>query len=278
VGFIRELPRDLMMAFHATLQELREADLFLHVVDASAEDVKRRMAAVRKVLDEIDLGETRELLVFNKVDRLPPGQGASLAELDTQEVADAGFFAVKVSVFPFQRFPGVDVILGPEMRSTGEVMGIGWSFGGARAKSMKAANYGLPRPGKAFLSVRDADKEELIPIARELIGRGYELVATVGTANFLNGRYIECKSVNKVMEGRPHIVDLIKNDEINFIVNTTEGAQAISDSFSIRREALQRKVSYTTTIAGGRATLRALDHEEDYTVHSLQQLHRGLEV
>jgi len=188
------------------------------------------------------------------------------------------FYSVKEAVFPFIKFPGVDPILGPEMRSTGEVMGIGWSFGGARAKSMKAANYGLPRPGKAFLSVRDADKEVLIPIARELIGRGYELVATAGTATFLNEHYIECESVNKVMEGRPHIVDLIKNDEINFIVNTTEGAQAISDSFSIRREALQRKVSYTTTIAGGRATLRALDHEEDYTVHSLQQLHKGLEV
>ncbi len=188
------------------------------------------------------------------------------------------FYSIKEAVFPFIKFPGVDPILGPEMRSTGEVMGIGWSFGGARAKSMKAANYGLPKPGKAFLSVRDADKDGLAPIARELIGRGYELVATAGTANFLNQHFIECASVNKVMEGRPHIVDLIKNDEINFIVNTTEGAQAISDSFSIRREALQRKVSYTSTISGGRATLRALDHEEDYTVHSLQQLHRGLEA
>jgi carbamoyl-phosphate synthase large subunit len=128
------------------------------------------------------------------------------------------------------------------------------------------------------LSVRDADKEVLTPIARELIGRGYRLVATIGTARFLNEHSIECESINKVMEGRPHVVDLIKNDEINFIVNTTEGAQAISDSFSIRREALQRKISYTTTIAGGSATLRALDHEEDYTVHSLQQLHRGLEA
>jgi carbamoyl-phosphate synthase large subunit len=176
------------------------------------------------------------------------------------------------------KFPGVDPILGPEMRSTGEVMGIGWSFGGARAKSMKAANYGLPPVGKAFLSVRDADKQVLVPIARELIGRGYQLVATNGTAEFLRKNSVDCESVNKVLEGRPHIVDLIKNDEIDFIVNTTEGAQAISDSFSIRREALQRKLSYTTTIAGGRATLRALDHENDYTVHSLQQLHRGLEA
>ncbi|MBT8040073.1 MAG: carbamoyl-phosphate synthase large subunit [Gammaproteobacteria bacterium] len=188
------------------------------------------------------------------------------------------FYSIKEAVFPFMKFPGVDPILGPEMRSTGEVMGIGWSFGGARAKSMMGAGYNLPKTGKAFLSVRDADKDVLLPIARELIGRGYSLVATHGTARFLNGNRIECEAVNKVIEGRPHIVDLIKNNEVNFIVNTTEGSQAIADSFSIRREALQRKVAYTTTIAGGRATLRALDHEYDYTVHSLQQIHRGLDA
>jgi len=204
--------------------------------------------------------------------------GKSLKEQGQIREIIPNFYSIKEAVFPFMKFPGVDPILGPEMRSTGEVMGIGWSFGGARAKSMKAASYGLPTIGKAFLSVRDADKQVLVPIARELIGRGYDLVATRGTASFLEENSIRCESVNKVLEGRPHVVDLIKNDEITFIVNTTEGAQAISDSFSIRREALQRKVSYTTTIAGGRATLRALDHENDYTVHSLQQLHRGLEA
>jgi carbamoyl-phosphate synthase large subunit len=204
--------------------------------------------------------------------------GKSLKEQGQTREIIPNFYSIKEAVFPFMKFPGVDPILGPEMRSTGEVMGIGWSFGGARAKSMKAASYGLPAVGKAFLSVRDADKQVLVPIARELIGRGYQLVATKGTAQFLRDNAVDCESVNKVMEGRPHIVDLIKNDEIDFIVNTTEGAQAISDSFSIRREALQRKLSYTTTIAGGRATLRALDHENDYTVHSLQQLHRGLET
>jgi carbamoyl-phosphate synthase large subunit len=204
--------------------------------------------------------------------------GKSLkVQKQTREIVP-NFYSIKEAVFPFMKFPGVDPILGPEMRSTGEVMGIGWSFGGARAKSMKAAGYRLPPVGKAFLSVRDADKQVLVPIARELIGRGFQLVATSGTARFLQENSIKCESVNKVMEGRPHIVDLIKNDEIKFIVNTTEGAQAIADSFSIRREALQRKVSYTTTIAGGRATLRALDHENDYTVHSLQQLHRGLDL
>jgi carbamoyl-phosphate synthase large subunit len=126
--------------------------------------------------------------------------------------------------------------------------------------------------------VRDADKEVLLPIARELIGRGFKLVATHGTCDFLVQKGVHCEAVNKVMEGRPHIVDLIKNNEINFIVNTTEGRQAIADSFSIRREALQRKVSYSTTIAGGQATLRALEHEKDYSVQSLQQLHLGLEV
>mgnify|MGYP005840295947 CR=1 FL=1 len=202
--------------------------------------------------------------------------GKTLEELGHTREIIPNFYSVKEAVFPFIKFPGVDPILGPEMRSTGEVMGIGWSFGSARAKSMKAANYALPRRGKAFLSVRDADKQLLPPIARELIGRGYELVATSGTARYLSEHDIECASINKVTEGRPHIVDLIKNGEISFIVNTTEGAQAIADSFSIRREALQRKVCCTTTIAGGEATLRALEHEEDYSVHSLQQLHRGL--
>jgi carbamoyl-phosphate synthase large subunit len=188
------------------------------------------------------------------------------------------FFSIKEAVLPFIKFPGVDPILGPEMRSTGEVMGIAWSFGGARAKSMKAAGLGLPKPGKAFLSVRDGDKPELLPIARELIGRGYELVATRGTAGFLKDEGVSCVSINKVAEGRPHILDLIKNNEIQFIVNTTEGRTAIRDSYSIRREALQRKISYSTTIAGAYATLRALDHENDFAVHSLQQLHRGLDL
>ena len=204
--------------------------------------------------------------------------GKTLKELGCLKEIIPNYYSIKEAVLPFMKFPGVDPILGPEMRSTGEVMGIGWSFGSARAKAMKAASYGLPKVGKAFLSVRDADKPVLVPLARELIGRGFKLVATSGTCRFLTQRSIPCEQVNKVQEGRPHVVDLIKNKEINFIINTTEGRQAIADSFSIRREALQRKVSYSTTIAGGQATLRALEHEEDYTVHSLQQLHRGLDV
>jgi len=202
--------------------------------------------------------------------------GKSLREQGYLKEIIPNYFSIKEAVLPFMKFPGVDPILGPEMRSTGEVMGVGWSFGEARAKAMKAASYGLPKVGKAFLSVRDADKEVLLPIARELIDRGFKLVATSGTCDFLLRNAVACEAVNKVQEGRPHVVDLIKNGEINFIVNTTEGRQAIADSFSIRREALQHKVSYSTTIAGGEATLRALEFKEDYSVQSLQQLHSGL--
>ncbi len=202
--------------------------------------------------------------------------GVSLAEQGRTVEVIPKFFSVKEVVFPFLKFPGVDPILGPEMRSTGEVMGVGRTFGGAMARAMRASNYGIPTPGKAFLSVRDADKESLPPIARDLTSRGYSLVATAGTCKYLREQGFYCEHVNKVMEGRPHIVDAMINDEIHFIINTTEGRQAISDSFSIRREALQRKVAYTTTIARGWATLQAIDHEHEFEVHCLQQLHKEL--
>jgi carbamoyl-phosphate synthase large subunit len=202
--------------------------------------------------------------------------GVSLKEQGCVTEVIPEFFSVKEVVFPFIKFPGVDPILGPEMRSTGEVMGVGRSFGGAMARAMRASNYGIPTPGKAFLSVRDADKESLPPIAEDLVRRGYSLVATDGTCRYLRGQGFYCEYVKKVMEGRPHIVDAMINDEIHFIINTTEGRQAIADSFSIRREALQRKVAYTTTIARGWATLQAIDHEHEYKVHCLQQLHEEL--
>jgi len=183
------------------------------------------------------------------------------------------FYSVKEAILPFLKFPGVDPILGPEMRSTGEVMGVGQSFGEACARAMKGAQYGIPRPGQAFLSVRDADKATVLPIAHELVDRNYSLIATGGTCKYLREKGLICERINKVDEGRPHIVDAIKNGEIEFIVNTTEGSQAIADSFSIRREALQYKVSYTTTIARGWATLQAIDHEFDPEVRSLQELH-----
>ncbi len=202
--------------------------------------------------------------------------GRSLASLGVTKEVIPNYFSVKEAIFPFLKFQNVDPILGPEMRSTGEVMGVGRSFGSAFARAHEAAGIKPPVLGKVFLSVRDADKELLLPIAREIIARGFSLVATSGTASYLSGHGLTCARINKVLEGRPHIVDLIKNDEIVYIVNTTEGKQAIADSFSIRREALQRHVTYSTTVAGARALVRSMDFRSDGAVHSLQELHKEL--
>ncbi|MEJ2388282.1 MAG: ATP-grasp domain-containing protein, partial [Chromatiaceae bacterium] len=181
-------------------------------------------------------------------------------------------YFVKEAVFPFIKFPGVDTVLAPEMKSTGEVMGVGDSFGQAYAKSQEAAGSLLPRKGKAMLSVRDADKPRLIRVAQDLLDLGFQLYGTHGTAAAVRGAGIPCEGVNKVKEGRPHIVDMIKNKEVSFIVNTTEGAQAIADSAEIRRAALQHKVSYTTTIAGAEATCLALKQSDAISVNRLQEL------
>ncbi|HVC16736.1 MAG TPA: carbamoyl-phosphate synthase large subunit [Rhodanobacter sp.] len=202
--------------------------------------------------------------------------GRSLASLGaTREVIPA-YYSVKEAIFPFLKFQNVDPILGPEMRSTGEVMGVGRSFGAAFARGHEAAGIKPPTVGKVFLSVRDADKDRLLPVAREVIARGFNLVATSGTASYLAEHGVVCERINKVLEGRPHIVDLIKNGEIVYIVNTTEGKQAIADSFSIRREALQHRVTYSTTVAGARALVHSLDFRSDDEVHSLQDLHKEL--
>ncbi len=187
-----------------------------------------------------------------------------------------GYYSVKEAVFPFIKLPGVDPLLGPEMKSTGEVMGLGLSFGEAFAKAQQAAGMALPRSGRAFISVRDADKEQAIGVARDLFDLGFELVATRGTAKALHEAGIACKVVNKVLEGQPHIVDMIKNDEIDLIINTTEGKQAIADSFTIRGSALQRKVAYTTTMAGAAATVMAIREGETGRVSRLQELHEEL--
>ncbi|MCC5809938.1 MAG: carbamoyl-phosphate synthase large subunit [Ectothiorhodospiraceae bacterium] len=200
--------------------------------------------------------------------------GQTLKQQGLEKEAVPQFYSVKEAVFPFIKFPGVDPILGPEMKSTGEVMGIGLSFGEAYAKSQLGAGVNLPRSGKVFISVRDADKPAAPDIARGLVDRGFELVATRGTAQVLEQAGIPCQPINKVREGRPHIVDAIKNDEIQLIINTTEGRQAIGDSYSIRREALHHKVSYTTTIAGARATVLALEHLDVTEVKRLQMLHK----
>ncbi len=183
------------------------------------------------------------------------------------------FYAVKLPVFPFIKFAGVDSILGPEMKSTGEVMGIAKRFGQAYAKAQRGAGADIKNRHRAFLSVRNEDKVRIGEIAKRLIDLGFEIIATRGTAAVIQAAGIDCEQVNKVAEGRPHIVDYIKNREIDFIVNTTDGKQAIQDSFSIRRNALQYKISYTTTLSGAQAACLAMKYEEREIVTKLQDLH-----
>ncbi len=186
------------------------------------------------------------------------------------------YFSVKEAVFPFIKFPEADPILGPEMKSTGEVMGTGHTFGEAYAKAQAASGVVLPTRGLCFISVRDRDKPAAVPLARMLIERGFEIAATGGTAQSLEESGIICRRVNKVREGRPHVVDMIKNDEVALIVNTTEGKQAVRESRSIRREAVARRVTYYTTVAAARATCDALDHLGDSDVNRLQDLHKEM--
>jgi len=192
----------------------------------------------------------------------------------TQEIVP-DYYSVKEAVFPFAKFQGVDPILGPEMKSTGEVMGVGETFGEAFGKSQLGAGDHLPESGLAFLSVRDVDKPMAIAVARELLELGFSLIATKGTASAMTDVGMTVQAINKVKEGRPHIVDLIKNGEISFIINTTEGAQAIADSYEIRRTALQYKVYNTTTIAGARACVAAVQSQRggQTSVNRLQTLH-----
>ncbi|MGD2112541.1 MAG: carbamoyl-phosphate synthase large subunit, partial [Gammaproteobacteria bacterium] len=202
--------------------------------------------------------------------------GKSLAQQGVTGMARPGYFSVKEAVFPFIKFQGVDPLLGPEMKSTGEVMGIGRTFGEAFAKSQMGAGNTVPAGGTAFLSVRKDDRAAAVQLASDLLSQGFRLVATRGTASAIRAEGIECDVVNKVTEGRPHIVDMIKNGQIDLIVNTTEGKQAIADSYTIRRSALQHKISYSTTLAGARATCMALDYLNTGSVNSLQDLHREM--
>jgi len=202
--------------------------------------------------------------------------GKSLASQGIRGEVIPRNFAVKESVFPFVKFPGVDPLLGPEMKSTGEVMGVGDTFGKAFAKAQLGAGMNLPRSGRVFLSVKEPDRDYAVELGRDLTERGFIVIATHGTGAALQQAGIACKLVNKVCEGRPHIVDMIKNEEINLIINTTEGKKSIADSYTIRASALQHKVSYTTTIAGARATIRALDHLDDTEVNRLQDLHASI--
>jgi carbamoyl-phosphate synthase large subunit len=188
------------------------------------------------------------------------------------------YFSVKESVFPFIKFPDADPILGPEMKSTGEVMGTGRSFGEAYAKAQLASGVVLPRRGLAFISVRDRDKPGVVELGKMLVARGFEIVATGGTAKALRDGGVPCQRVNKVREGRPHVVDMIKNRELCLIVNTTEGKQAIKESRSIRGEAVTRRVTYYTTVAAAKATCEAIDHLDNVIVNRLQDLHAEASV
>ena len=215
--------------------------------------------------------------------------GVSLAKIAArcmvgQTLEDQGFtkeiippyFSVKEAVFPFNKFPGIDPILGPEMKSTGEVMGVGSTFAEAYGKAELGASDEIPSKGSAFVSVRERDKGQLPALAKSLVALGFKLIATKGTAETIKAAGLDVQPVNKVKEGRPHIVDMIKSDKINLIVNTTEGRQAISDSSTIRSSAEQHRVYYTTTMAGGSAVCEALRFAGDIKVRSLQQLHREI--
>ncbi|MCQ4265146.1 carbamoyl phosphate synthase large subunit [Stutzerimonas stutzeri] len=202
--------------------------------------------------------------------------GKSLEEAGYSAEIIPPYFSVKEAVFPFAKFPGVDPILGPEMKSTGEVMGVGDTFGEAFAKAQSGASEILPNAGVAFISVRDDDKPLVAGVARDLIGLGFEVVATAGTAKLIEAAGLPVRRVNKVTEGRPHVVDMIKNDEVTLIINTTEGRQSIADSYSIRRNALQHKIYCTTTIAAGQAICEALKFGPEKTVRRLQDLHAGI--
>jgi carbamoyl-phosphate synthase large subunit len=203
--------------------------------------------------------------------------GKTLKQQNTEEVTP-GYFSVKEAVFPFAKFPGVDTILGPEMKSTGEVMGVGETFAEAFVKSQIAAGVKLPQGGRAFISVRDGDKVAAVEIARDLLELGFTLLATRGTAGVLKSHGIAVAPVNKVAEGRPHIVDMIKNGEVSFIVNTVEATRtAVSDSRAIRTTALAKRVTYYTTVAGAKAACAGMKHMASLEPYRLQDLHAKLD-
>jgi len=204
--------------------------------------------------------------------------GRSLAALGATRERVPRYFSVKEAVFPFVKFPEADPMLGPEMKSTGEVMGTGRSFGEAYAKAQAASGVVLLRRGLCFVSVRERDKPGAIELARKLLARGFELVATEGTAKAIAAAGLAVREVNKVRDGRPHCVDMIKNGEIVLIVNTTEGKQAVKESHSIRREAVQRRVTYYTTLAAALATCEALDSLDQVDVNRLQSLHQEVSL
>ena len=203
--------------------------------------------------------------------------GRSLARQGVTKEVIPPYFSVKEAVFPFNKFPGVDTILGPEMKSTGEVMGVGTTFEEAFVKSQAATNVRLPTHGKVFLSVKDSDKDKVAAIARDLHDAGFQLLATRGTAATIAAAGIPVAVVNKVTEGRPHIVDMIKNNEISLIINTVdEKRKAINDSRSIRTSGLAARVTMYTTVWGAEAAAVGIKNRGDLVVYPLQTLHAQL--
>ncbi|MBX3666527.1 MAG: carbamoyl-phosphate synthase large subunit, partial [Burkholderiales bacterium] len=203
--------------------------------------------------------------------------GRSLADQGVTREIVPPYYSVKEAVFPFIKFPGADTILGPEMKSTGEVMGVGETFAEAFVKSQLGSGERLPKSGKVFISLRDDDKLRVLDIARVLTGMGFTLVATHGTAKALEAAGLAVMRINKVAEGRPHIVDMIKNGEIVFIINTVEEKRsAIRDSYSIRRAALQQRVTLYTTLAGARAAANGMAQARELQVYAVQNLHKRL--
>jgi carbamoyl-phosphate synthase large subunit len=202
--------------------------------------------------------------------------GQSLKQQGVTREVIPPFYSVKEAVFPFIKFPGVDPILGPEMKSTGEVMGVGNTFAEAFLKSQMAASVKLPSGGKALISVKTSDKEKVVDIARNLSELGFGLYATRGTAAAIQEAGIPVTAVNKVHEGRPHIVDLIKNGEISLIINTVEDKRAVQDSYAIRHATLQQRITYYTTLSGARAACIGMQHMKELQVYGLQELHQRL--
>ncbi len=270
---------------------------------AMQDELRRQTKAMAKSLNVVGLmnvqfaiqGETVYVLEVNpRASRTVPyvskATGVPLAKIAArcmagQTLASQGvtkeiippYFSVKEAVFPFIKFPGVDVILGPEMKSTGEVMGVGETFAEAFVKSQLAASVKLPSSGKAFISVREADKPGVVEVARSLADLGFTVLATRGTAAVITKAGVPVTVVNKVAEGRPHIVDMIKNGEVSFIVNTVDTKpSAMRDSYSIRHAALQGRVTYYTTLAGARAACIGMQHLTDLNVYDVQTLHTRL--
>jgi carbamoyl-phosphate synthase large subunit len=271
--------------------------------DAVQDQLRQQTVAMAKALNVIGLmnvqfaiqGDTVYVLEVNpRASRTVPyvskAIGAPLAKIAARAMAgitlqSQGFekeivppyYSVKEAVFPFAKFPGVDTILGPEMKSTGEVMGVGTSFGEAFVKSQLAASSGLPKPGgRAFVSVRAGDRVVVAELAQALRDLGFDLLATRGTAQAIEAAGIPVAVVNKVKEGRPHIVDMIKNGDVDLIVNVVEDKKAVKDSYAIRAEALARRVAYFTTLAGARAACMGMQHGAGMEVYSLQSLHKQL--